>query len=286
LTGLRIKTSGSLSEVKPGFVLSDLNLIGRAKKWSTGLEYLLLRNSSSRLLLTGKFDWLDSYMKGDKQHAFQDHIRSIRLGLIYDFNDKFNGDNNISAEFSKGVPTFGASPLHPDTQLSRFEGLSDYKKLNISISHNQPLKGNFEAFFGAIGQYAFKKVLLSPEEFYFGGWQFGKAYDPSEIDGDSGMAYKLELRFNKYPASKIIKQYQFYGFYEMGIVWDMRGGEQLSTERFSACDVGVGLRASFDKYFFGALELDKPLTMSVYSQEVAGRYGKPLRLRFNFGIKL
>lgn len=285
LTSLRMKTSGSLAEVKPGFMLNNLNLIGRAKKWSAGLEYLLLRDYSSRLLLTGKFDWLDSYMIGNKSRTFQDHIRSIRLGLIYDFNDKLNGSNNISAEFSKGVPAFGASPLHPDTKLSRFEGSSNYKKLNISISRNQPLKGNFEALFSAIGQYAFQEDLLSSEEFSFGGTQFGRAYDPSEIEGDAGMAYKLELRFNKYPTSKIIKKYQFYGFYEIGVVWDALG-EQFKPERYSACDVGIGLRANFSKYFSGVLELDKPLTMPVEAQEVVGRYGKPLRLRFNLRVSL
>src|SRR3972149_2036584 len=133
MNGLRINVEGGFTETKPGFFLKDLDMIGRGKAWGIKLEYPLLRTRTKNVWLYGKFDWLDTYTNYNfVKPLFKDHIRSARFGVSYDFIDAWRGTNLIGLDMSKGLHIFGASPLNPETPLTRDKGLSDYKKVNMN----------------------------------------------------------------------------------------------------------------------------------------------------------
>ncbi len=288
ISGLRVSSNGSLTETHPGFVLKELDLIGRSKDWTVGIEYPLILARTKKLLVYGKFEWMDSYTNFPLSALtfYQDHIRSVRFGAYCDFQDQWVGDNIISVEFSKGLHGLGASPLNPKTPLSRPYGRSDYSKVNASITRYQALGGSRWMLMSATtGQYSFRNRLLSAEQFSFGGSQFGCAYDPSEIIEDSGIASKLELRANTYPEKIFLQQIQYYSFYEIGVAWSV-SSDLSQPNKDSGTDFGAGLRVNFNKYFYGNLEITKPLTRSVATQMLLGKNGKAWRMYFSFGAKL
>lgn len=284
-TDWRVNINGSYTETKPGFVLKDLDLVGRSKNWGIKIEYPLLRTRNKNLWIYGKFDWLDSYTNFPTATLFKDHIRSLRFGAAYDFTDKLRGTNLISLEYSKGLNLFGASPLKPKTPLSRQNAPSDYKKLVLNASRYQSFGTRWMLVANANGQYSFNNPLLSAEEFSFGGGQVGRAYDSSEISGDLGVTGKLELRFNTFPELKFLQQIQYYTFYEIGAIWNI-GNNFTQPNKDSGADLGGGLRATFNKYFYSNLELAKPLTKKVETQVTTGESGKDWRLFFGLGVKL
>jgi hemolysin activation/secretion protein len=212
-------------------------------------------------------------------------IRSVRLGILYDFIDKWSGSNFINLEFSKGLSGLGASPLEPLTPLTRYHGRSNYNKINIGVSRYQSLGTRWMLVASTSGQYSFKNKLLSAEEFSFGGMQFGRAYDPSEIVGDSGADGRLELQVKTYPDKSFLQQIQYYTFYEMGAVWNV-GADFDQAYKDSGADLGVGLRANFNERFYGNLEFAKPLTRKVDTQVLAGEGGRDWRFYFGLGVKL
>jgi len=302
LSGLNMNIGGNFTETKPGFVISKHGFVGRSKNWALGVDYPLVRNRASKLSIYSKFDWLDTYtnynydprLKRINNKIFQDHIRSVRFGLSYDLNDQLKGNNIFNIELSKGMHIFGASPQHPGkpfknsqpsgTPLSRENGNSDYKKMNINISRYQSLGHNAMLVLTASGQRSFNDTLLSAEEFSFGGVRFGNAYDPAEIIGDSGVAGKIELRIDEFFNSRIIQKNQYYAFYELGAIWNVHAGPQPRKD--SGADIGIGIRTNLNKYFYFNLELAKPLTRAVNSQQIINKYGKPVRALFQVGIGL
>lgn len=285
LSGLRVNVSGSLTETKPGFIINSLDLIGRSKNWSIGVEYPLVRTRTKKLSVYGKFDSMDTYTNFDVVTLYQDHIRSIRFGASYNFDDQWRGDNVISLDFSKGLHRLGASPLEPQTPLSRFHGRSDYSKVNASVSRYQSFGSRWMLVSSTTGQYSFRNILLSAEQFGFGGPQFGRAYDPSEVIGDSGIAGKLELRANTYPEWRFLQQVQYYTFYELGATWNV-SSDVAQPNKDSGSDLGAGLRATFNQRFYGNFEVAKPLTRRVATQMILGKNGRAWRTFFTIGFRL
>ncbi len=285
ISDLRINASGDLTETHPGFTLDPLGLIGRGKSWSTGIEYLLLRTRTKKLSMYGKFDWMDGYTNLDMETLYQDHIRSVRFGAAYNFADQWLGTNIISVDFSKGLHIFGASPDKPQIQLSRPGARSDYKKVDINISRYQTFGSRWMLVFANTGQYSFHNGLLSAKQFSFGGPQFGRAYDPSEIIGDSGIVSKLELRVDTYPGKRFLQEIQYYTFYEIGATWNTLP-DLVQPNKDSGADLGAGLRTTFNKYFYGTLEIAKPLTRTVATQITLGKNGRAWRLYFSIGTRL
>jgi hemolysin activation/secretion protein len=285
ISGLRINLNGDFTETNPGFTLRDFDLVGYNKSWGIRLEYPLLRTRTKNFWLHGKFDWMDSHTDFIATPILRDHIRSVRFGVLYDFVDKWRGSNFINLEFSKGLSCLGASPLEPLTPLTRYHGRSNYNKINMGVSRYQSLGTRWMLVASTSGQYSFKNKLLSAEEFSFGGTQFGRAYDPSEIVGDSGVDGRLEMQVETYPGKRFLQQIQYYTFYEMGAVWNV-GADFDQAYKDSAADSGVGLRANFNEHFYGNLEFAKPLTRKVDTQVIAGEGGRDWRFYFSLGVRL
>ncbi len=124
--------------------------------------------------------------------------------------------------------------------LSRANGESNFTKINIDATRSQSLGGKWGLQLGFSGQYSFSE-LLSSQEFGFGGSQYGRGYDSSEITGEHGAAFKVELQYADQSQWPILESYQLYSFYDIGKVWQSSTlpGEESHE---SAASAGVGLR--------------------------------------------
>ena len=110
--------------------------------------------------------------------------------------------------------------------------------MQLSYTRQQSIYGNFMAIGQLSGQYA-SGPLFSAEEFGYGGQAFGRAYDPSEITGDHGIAASLELRYLGFDPWEGIT-FAPYTFYDIGKVWN----EDVGGVDESGSSAGLGMRLS------------------------------------------
>lgn len=212
------------------------------------------------------------------QTSSLDRIRILNIGATYDFIDQRGATNLIDVELSQGLNILNATETG-SANLSRANGESDFTKINLLATRSQPLVGKFGLQLGLVGQYSFSE-LLSSQEFGFGGSQFGRAYDSSEITGDHGAAFKVEIQYADQSQWPLLETYQLYSFYDIGRVWQSSTlpGEESNE---SASSAGLGLRFNASYRIAGSLELAKPLTRPVSAEE-PDRYD--WRVFFNLSV--
>ena len=246
-----------------------LNLETSSETYALAYSYPLIRSRSENLYLRGSFFAHDGETEIFGTEDTRDRIRGFRLGVTYDRADPWRGINLLDIELSQGIEGLGSSD-NGDMRLSRPDGRVDFTKAALYAARLQSLTERFSLLAAVNAQYAWCD-LLSSELYSFGGEQFGRGYDPSELVGDHGIAGKLELRFTDTLPFGVAYSYMLYGFYDVGVVY------QRSPEGFehseSAASAGVGLRLNLgpDISCFG--EFAKPLTRNVYAEGDRGARG-------------
>ncbi len=274
--GLQGIVGGNQSLTTPGLTLRPLQTQGIANTYYASLQYPLIRSRSADLTLDGGFTYLDSKttLFNRELLLYNDHIRPIRLGAIYNFADRFNGTNFSSVHLEQGLKILGASSDPTSFTTSRFGADGIFTKVNGQIGHVQPFLNNRLSFYTlAQIQYSFNP-LLSSEQFGFGGSQVGRGYDPAEILGDRGAAGTLELRLNTFPNGFILQSVQFYTYYDAGVIWNIKNVPNTKKKQ-SATSTGFGARFAFSKLISGNVMYTQVLTKSIASEAIVGRGRTP-----------
>ena len=265
---LRLYGSKSRSDPQLGVDYQDYNLETNTDEFGGELRFPIIRSRAQNLYVRTALTYHDG--KTDAAPGFEseqtrDTISAARIGLTYDRVDGWNGVNIADFEFSQGLALFGASRAN-DPQLSRDGGRPDFTKTTLYLARLQSLGRGWSLLLAASGQYAFNN-LLAPEEFAFGGEIFGRAYDSSEIVGDSGVAGKLELRYTFDALGR--GGLTAYGFYDAGKVWrrlsagDREAGcapeDQTGCTEDDATSWGGGLRYTISSWLTGYVEAAVPI---------------------------
>ena len=268
--GTRIGVSGTISRQEPGFTLEVLGINSSSESFVIQATHPLIRTRRENLILRGVFDFRNSLTDQRGARLSKDRVRSIRAGATHDFADRLRGVNLIDFEASQGLDVLGSRDSG-SVALSRVGGRNDYTKAAFFASRRQGLFAGFGVEIAAAGQFAFSQLLAS-EEFTFGGTRFGRAYDPSEITGDHGLAAKIELQFNNETTVPLLRRYQTYAYYDIGSVWRLDDVNRES--QLSAAAVGGGVRVQFTDWLSGSAEIGAPLTLPVAAR---GANGNDLR---------
>lgn len=274
--GTKLTLSGNRSRGEPGESLRDLDQRSRNVTLSASLSHPFIRTRGENFSLSGGVTSRDSKSEQLGEISSNDHTRSVRIGGSYDFSDSWDGVNLFALDLYQGFEAFGAT-RNDFGAKSRARGRSDFTKLTLDVSRTQQLGSGFALVAAATGQYA-ATSLLSSEEFGYGGSQYGRAYDSSEITGDSGAAAKLELQYTDQVEDIGLKYYQPFVFYDFGVTHDRDPVNQKATR--TGASTGIGLRFGLTDYFSGSVELDLPLTRQVSANQPTGE-GKDARLFFN-----
>jgi hemolysin activation/secretion protein len=197
---------------------------------------------------------------------YDDRLRVLRAGGSYDYVDSLSAINRFETQFSKGFNWDAGSSVNARSTT----GSPVFIKGTALVSRLQPVYGPFEVYVTASGQWSANK-LLAAEQFGLGGATFGSAYDPSELVGDSGIAARLELQYNQTLDFKYVPNYQLYGFYDGGVVWNRDAFASVKSSS-SLTSTGLGLRFNVLEQVTGSLEFAEPLTHRVAANGADG-YG-------------
>lgn len=281
--GTTLEMSASTARSNPGRAAGGdpIGLAGNlqtdSRTWSLGLQHPLLRSRAQNLRLRAAFGANDGEQDYGDLPGFastEDRVRALRLGATYDLLDRWRGVSLLDVELSQGLDVLDASAAD-DPEVSRPGASPTFTKVALYASRLQSLAPQWSLLVAAQGQYA-ANALLVAEQFGVGGERFGRAYDASEILGDSGIAGKLELRYAG-DGNGWLPAYTAYAYYDVGQVWirnpgvDLAGGTLPARQSLAAA--GAGLRFDIERGFAGYLEFGKPLT-----RDVAGEGDKDPRL--------
>lgn len=268
-TSLNLSYTGSESE--PGDATSTaLGQESDSATWSLKLAHPFIRTRQRNLSGHVRFDYKDTESYNLGALATDDKTRVLRAGVNYDRADAYNGINQVLTELSWGLDALDATP-YGSSLKSRADGHADFQKITLNLSRKQELgyfnekwnRWSIQAAFMA--QYA-GQGLLSGEECGVGGQQFGRAYDSSEILGDSCAAVSLETRYAAGTQGTPFEYAQWYGFWDGGAIYNREPLSATDDKRKDLSSAGLGVRFGIGKRFSGSLELDKPLTRDVANE--------------------
>ncbi len=258
--GTMVSFNSSVTTTNPGFALAQFDIRGLTHDYSASVMHPFIRSRSENFSGTFKFEYFNTdrtdNLGGPK---IEDRLRVVRMSLLYQNSDRFQGANTLTTEISKGIDVFDASQ-QGDANLSRADGDPLFFKTTFEATRTQRLTDTFELYAAATGQRS-ASDLLSSEEFGVGGASLGSAYDSSEITGRNGLAGRAELRANE--ANRFYMQkLQPYTFYDIGKVWDPQNADAKSRI-MSIASAGFGLRAALNDNISGSLEYAAPLTRAI-----------------------
>ncbi len=271
--GTRLFLSGSVSESEPGSSLRQFDINGDSATITLQLTHPFLRSRAKNLTGYLGFTGRNSKTKILGSLDSEDRLRVMNLGFSYDYSDEYKGINLIRLGLSQGLNIFNATESG-SSNLSRSQGKSGFTKLTGSFMRIQSLAPTWNLLGAASWQYSFDKLLAS-EEFGVGGAQYGRAYDSSEITGDHGIAFKVELQKAFRPAWDYLSDLQLYGFLDYGSVWN-KVKTSTGAEQQDLISIGLGTKFNLTDSISGYLEINKPV-----SQDVAAEGNKDPRLFFS-----
>ncbi|MCB1563441.1 MAG: ShlB/FhaC/HecB family hemolysin secretion/activation protein [Alphaproteobacteria bacterium] len=256
----------SHTDTEPGYNLDEFDVEGRSQYFRVTAEHPFIRTRSRNLYGHVAFDWRDVESKNNLEATRHDRIRALRAGGRYEFLDTLLGAglNSLELEASKGINIFGASD-EGDVNLSRSAGDPEFFKLNAEAQRLQRITSEVNLLMAVRGQWA-SDALLASEEFGVGGINYGRAYDPSEIVGDDGVAGKVEVQWNEPRKFDMFEDYQLYGFYDIGKVWN-QDATTSTNKKNSLASTGVGIRADFAHDIEAGAAVAFPLTRDVETQQ-------------------
>ena len=274
--GLKLSGRYSHTHTEPGYTLKPVQIVGDSDLFELKAEYPLVRSRNENLIPRISLEAHDTDTDVFKNVDFTvDRLRVARLGTYYDLHDDFAGYNSFTWVLSQGIDALGAS----DSGINRSNpiGQPDFTKVNFDASREQGVYGPFSILGALSSQYSANPLYVS-EQFSLGGEDFGRAYDPAEVLGDSGIIGKLEMRFDDQVGAEYLEGYQLYGYYDLGRTWS-RKVPHAANEKQSIASAGFGVRSNFTENLYGNVELAFPLTKEVSTR--SGNDNSP-RLFVNF----
>lgn len=257
--GTKLILDGDFVATKPGYTLEPFDVTGENYKLDAALTHPLIRSRQSNWFLNSDFAVQRVNLSSFNTNLYQDHLRVLTVGSAYDFIDPLNAVNRMEGNVSKG---FSWGTGNDGLAHSRANGEASFVKFTANATRIQPVSGPWSVTASVDGQYSLDPLFVA-EEYALGGQNFGSAFDPAELSGDSAVAGRIELQYNGTSEYQYLPTYQPYVFYDIGEVWnrDIIGASEEKTA--SLASFGVGARFNMSDALTGSMEFAIPITRKV-----------------------
>lgn len=252
--GTTMQIVGRHTRSRPGSTFEDLDVESNSWSGQIILQHPLIRSRPKSLYVRGELDIRNTQTDILGERFTEDRVRVARLGATLDFVDGLDGVNLLDVEVSGGLDVLNATRTRSATQ-SRADAETRFIKVRGSATRLQRIASDITLLIDAAGQFT-SDGLVASEEFAIGGSQFGRAFDPSELAGDRGVAGRMELRFDQQLKQQWLKKIQLYAFGDYGIVWN-----QTLSNGYRSVDLGSaggGLRLILGDHISAYAEVAVP----------------------------
>ena len=244
--GLTFFADGNNNGGRPGTAqLELLNYLTGGNYFDAGLSYPVIRSRERNLTVSGLIFSSDNFSNILGVPFNDDKLRGLRGKIDADIADVLRGVNQFNLTFSQGIEGLG-STMNDNPLASRAVGRVDFSKVEFSANRTQPLFYPVSVYVAAYAQYAFQP-LLTPEQCGYGGRFFGRAFDPSQLLGDSCFEALGEVRYDIPAVVPQGGQVQLYGFTDWGRLWTLSPAVG-SLAQVEAASIGGGVRIGYRDY--------------------------------------
>jgi hemolysin activation/secretion protein len=196
--GFRIGASALYSDARPGDDRRLTNDTTRTKSVEVHGSIVPVLSQQQTLTLTVAAGFTNASEKDIFSPMFgpiySDRIRTVSLTSDYRLQDAFGGTNYATMTYRQGLDIFGATPFGDDF-ASRTGAAPNFSVLDFYYTRYQTLSDAWSVKVSTASQIA-SGPLYTSQQFYLGGWAFGRGYGAAEISGDNGLAGSFELRFD------------------------------------------------------------------------------------------
>ena len=207
-----------------------------------------------------------------------DKIRAFRFGLSGRKSLK-NSFNTARFVYSQAFEGFNNS-LSEGQQSSNVDSTPNFSTYKLDLGRQQILgKTGMQLALKASGQLA-TEPLPTPEKFSFGGSNFGKGFNSSNIFGDAGWAASVQLSKNIYSSKKGIS-ISPYIWYDYGETDDLTG-TKTDIREFKASTYGIGLGGNINTFANYNFSLGVPNIDNINPSKVGLDHSI---FKFNLGIQ-
>jgi hemolysin activation/secretion protein len=245
--GLTLFGDASYSWGAPGTIqLETLDFRTRGAYFDGGLSYPVIRSRERNLTLSGLLFASNNHSNILDAPFNEDRLRGFRGKIDADVADALRGVNQFNLTISQGIQGLG-STNNGNPLASRAVGRVDFSKIEFSANRTQPLFNPVSAYLATYAQYAFQP-LLTPEQCGYGGRFFGRAFDPSQLLGDSCFEALAEVRYDIPTVSPQGGLVQLYSFTDWGRLWT-RSAAVGTPAQVEAASLGGGVRLGYRDYF-------------------------------------
>ena|GEM_PF-829087 len=257
--GARLQAGVSYTNAVPGGNLAPLGVHVESNHAQLGASYPLQRAANRSTYLGLMINQDSSHTDILDTRLIESRLTSAVLSLRHVSKHDKNAIHTMGVSVTQGLKLANSKVI--DTLSETGPGKPDFTKLNLNYSYQQMLGKHVYVLFQLEGQYA-NETLPALTRYSVGGAVYGRAYDPSEIVGDSGMAGRLEIAYQQAQTAGPW-HVSPYGFYDLGAVWQAH--PTATVGHASLASTGLGVRI-MNAGFSGYLEVDKPLTRMVATQ--------------------
>ena len=257
--GTKLTAEFTYIRTNPGDILTALDVQGRDTAAALTLSHPFIRSREQNLFGGITFTYRDVTTDELGLLTANDRLRILTGNVSYDFSDAWRGITQVTGALSRGLGFLGATADN-NPLASRLGGKTDFTRVSLQASRTQELFGGWSLLGQLAGQYS-PDSLLASEQFAFGGEPFGRAYDPAELTGDSGIAESVELRYEPDIPVAYLRTAQLFTYYDAGQLFNRLHPTFPGT--LTASSAGLGVRLTPKPYLFASIEGDKPLTRNV-----------------------
>lgn len=264
--GLKLSAAASRARTRPGDILTPFDMHGNADTMTVSAAYPLLRTRNESVTARATYEHTDVQTDVLGTRVIEDHLRVLRLGLGWRVLDGLGGQNSLDVDFSQGL----GGTRESDPLKSRAGAKGVFNKLTFDYERTQPLASNLALTLGLSGQWA-NTPLLSSEQYAVGGRRFGRAYEPAELVGERGLAFRAEPRYSGSSDFAGFRSWQLFAFYDIGKVWTVGCTCVGTPSSQSLASAGLGTRLFLPRNVVAAVEIAWPLTKPIASYQPHGK---------------
>lgn len=281
-SGTRLIFWANYAKNEPEFTMHPFDFESKAFSGGAVASHPILLTKAEEFWAKLGLRFVDEKINLHDHRFIDDGDRVLEAAVNYDFHDCWQGETQAEIILSHGFDILGASaPRSP--HFGKFRGEVDFTKLNANVNYTSGLYNHFSLRVGGQGQYGFNE-LIPAELIGVGGRYWGRAYDWSEIMGDTGLVGTVELRYDTKPGAPFNKNTQYFIAYDAGEVWIRHASHRFHHQ--SLTSVQAGLRCDFTRFFSADLVVAKPLTRDVLANELSGHSGDKVRAFFRLAAHL
>ncbi|WP_410052959.1 ShlB/FhaC/HecB family hemolysin secretion/activation protein [Bradyrhizobium sp. SZCCHNS1054] len=260
--GARVGASALYSEVRPGDIRRIYNDDTTTETFEVHGSIAPIQSQQSSLILTAAVAFSNVSERDVFGTIYQDRIRFLTLTSDYRWGDRFGGDSYLTVSYRQGLDILGATPSG-DPMASRDGASPSFSVLNAWFTRYQTLSDAWSIKIAGAGQLA-SGPLYNSQQFYLGGFAFGRGYGSAEISGDNALAGTFELRFDQKLNWAYLSGYQLYSFADAGLVWN---DGYRPSDGAALTSVGAGVRLTFPNEWRADLGVAFPLSYRAPSNE-------------------